>query len=326
MSHTPGKNTLAPDQEPGLEIKQDMALARLTTIGTGGKARLFIRVQTMTALKRLMPKLEQPWFVLGAGSNLLVSDREYPGTIIQLGQGFRRLIIGGGRILCGAAVPLSRLVNSAIDAGFPGFEELSGIPGTLGGAADMNAGTHLKEISELAHTLLMVDTGGKKHSFSSNQLQHLYRNSLAPLAGVVTAMTFLQQAEGHPDSQRRRAEMLTEQRRTKHPWRKRTFGSTFKNPPGRIAAELIDDAGLKDSSIGEARVSPVHANFIENLGNAASLDVLELIKYVRRTVQQRFGVNLEPEVRLLGFTEEELGELSPYALSLIDSHNGKNSL
>ncbi|MBN2288079.1 MAG: UDP-N-acetylmuramate dehydrogenase [Candidatus Glassbacteria bacterium] len=315
MHRTPEKIIRTLAREPGLVFTESMPLPRLTTIGTGGKTRLFVQVETLAALKKLMPELEPPWFVLGAGSNLLVSDREFPGVIIRLGRGFRRLRRTGERLSCGAAVALPRLVAAAVDAGFAGFEELSGIPGTLGGAAAMNAGTHLKQLGDLAHRLWMVDTAGVWQSFSRQALRHDYRSSLAPAAGVVTAMTFLRLAGGDPEAQHQRAALLDGQRKVKHPWRRRTFGSTFKNPPGEVAARLIDRAGLKGTCIGGARVSPVHANFIENTGEATSLDVLELIKHVRSEVQRRFGVSLEPEVRLLGFTERELGELAPLAVS-----------
>ncbi len=313
MSPTPEKLIRALAGEPGLDFKKNMPLSRLTTIGTGGTARLYVVVETLRALKKLLPNVEEPWFVLGAGSNLLVSDREFPGVIIKLGRGFRRIRQNGDCLFCGAAVALSRLVTRAIEAGFGGFEEMSGIPGTLGGAAAMSAGTQLKEIGDLAHRLWMVDTEGNRRVFRKEELRHNYRKSLAPVAGVATAMTFLRQPGGDPGAQAERSRLLIDQRKIKHPWGKHTFGSTFKNPPGEIAARLIDRAGLKGLRIGGARVSPAHANFIENTGNASSLEVLELIKRIRQVVHQRFGVSLEPEVRLLGFTTRELGDLAPYA-------------
>jgi len=318
LSRAPEKLLHALAREPGLEIKKNMPLSSLTTIRTGGTTRLYVVVETLKALKKLMPNLEEPWFVLGSGSNLLVCDREFPGTIIHLGRGFSRLRLVGDRLVCGAAAPLSRLVTRAIEAGFSGFEEMSGIPGTAGGAAAMNAGTNLKEIGDLVQTLWMVDTGGNRRGFGKKDLRRNYRRTLAPVAGVITAMTFTGRPEGDPKARRRRARLLIDQRKTKHPWRERTFGSTFKNPPGRIAGRLIDRAGLKGACIGGARVSPVHSNFIENTGGALSLEVLELIKHVRQTVHRRFGVSLEPEVRLLGFSEEELGELAPYALTRLE--------
>ena len=325
MSLTPGKLIRALSGEPGFDFKKNMPLSRLTTIGTGGAARLYVVVETSRVLKKLLANVEKPWFVLGAGSNLLVSDREFPGVIIRLGRGFRRIRQNGDRLFCGAAVFLWRLVTRAIEAGFGGFEEMIGIPGTLGGAAAMNAGTQLKEIGDLAHRLWMVDTEGNRRVFRKEELRHNYRRSLAPVAGVVTAMTFLRQPGGDPGAQAERARLLTEQRKIKHPWRKHTFGSTFKNPPGEVAARLIDRVGLKGMRIGGARVSPMHANFIENTGNAGSLEVLELIKHVRQVVHQRFGVSLEPEVRLVGFTARELGDLAPYAPFRLKPGDNKGS-
>ena len=301
----------------GLEIEEFFPLSGLTTIGTGGRARWYATVERMSALKELMSLLDKPWFILGGGSNLLISDRDFPGLIIHLGRAFRRLSLEGDRLVCGAAVPLSRLMRRAIDSAFPGFEELSGVPGTVGGAAAMNAGTHIRELGDLIESLHLVDSTGSEQVFPAAELVRSYRKSLAPVPGVITSLTFLRGPDGDPVSQAKRARFLSEQRMEKHPWRARTFGSTFKNPEGQIAAKLIDQAGLKGTRIGGARVSPVHANFIENDKGARALDILALIVLVRAQVREKFGVNLEPEVRLLGFTAEELGELAPYAVSKI---------
>lgn len=303
----------------GLEVRECYPLSGLTTIGTGGRARWFAEVDRVTGLKSLMAALDMPWFVLGGGSNLLISDRDFPGLIIHLGRGFRHLSIRNDRIICGAAVPLSQLVRRAVDGAFPGFEELSGIPGTVGGAASMNAGTHLKDLGGLIERLRLVDVTGRARVFQSGGLKRGYRNSLAPVPGVVTSLTFIRGPGGDPAIQAERAFQLADQRRVKHPWGARTFGSTFKNPEGLIAAKLIDQSGLKGMRIGGARVSPVHANFIENDRGARALDILELIRTVRARVREKFGVSLEPEVRLLGFTGKELGDLAPYAVSTIKS-------
>ncbi|MEA2062424.1 MAG: UDP-N-acetylmuramate dehydrogenase [Gemmatimonadota bacterium] len=302
-------------RQGGLKVTRNVPLSRLTTIGTGGTASLHVRVDTLKALKELMPCLGNKWFVLGAGSNLLISDRPFNGVIVQLGKGFRSLRLRAGSLVCGAAIPLSRLVNKAILAGFSRFEELSGIPGTVGGAAAMNAGTHVQDLGGLTSRLWMVDMDGNKRSFTKINLVRGYRRSLAPVAGIVTAMTFRPCLPLGADksSMAGRAAQLAAERRKKHPWQARTFGSTFKNPPGETAGLLIERAGLKGFRIGGARVSTVHANFIENVSSATSTDVLELIKNIHRTVRERFDVSLEPEVRLLGFAREELGELAGFA-------------
>jgi len=296
---------------PGLEFQENFSLSRLTSIGTGGRARVLVIVQSSSALKKLMPLISGPWFVLGSGTNILISDRDFPGAIIRLGRSFNRLRLEGDKITCGAAVLLARLVRKAVKASFAGFEELSGVPGSVGGAAAMNAGTNIKEIGDLVHTLRMVDTMGKSWLFRKEQLRKNYRMSLAPMPGVITSLTFIRAPGGNPESQAERAKFLSGQRKLKHPWQEKTFGSTFKNPPGRFAARLIDEAGLKGLRLGGARVSPVHANFIENKEEASALDILELIKQVRRVVRERFGMTLELEVRLVGFTSLELGELAP---------------
>lgn len=313
---------LAPGAVPaGLELHERYPLAPLTTIGTGGRARWYALAQDEAALVALMPRLRGPWFVLGSGSNLLIADRDFPGVVIRLGKNFRRLRSEGGALRCGAAVKLSRLVERAIGAEMSGFEELSGIPGTVGGAATMNAGTHLRELGDLVHTLTVIDMQGRRRLFREQALQRGYRRSLSPVRGAITSLTFLRTGGGDSQAQAARSAELIGQRQAKHPWQERTFGSTFKNPPGEIAARLIDRAGLKGLQRGGARVSPKHANFIENFSSAGALDILELIRTIRQEVRERFGITLEPEVRLLGFSREELGELAPYAPQIDSNHS-----
>ena len=300
----------------GLMLKRDFPLSRLTSIGTGGPAKLYVAVESMRALRRLMGVIEKPYFVMGSGTNLLLSDRPFDGTIVRLGKAFGRIRLSGERITAGAAARLGRLVDTAIEAAFPGFEELAGVPGSVGGAAAMNAGTHIVEIGDLVEKLVMVDTQGTRREFSRDELARGYRSPLAPAPGVVTSLSFVRGDGGDPARQRERARELSEGRKIKHPWRARTFGSTFKNPPGQIAARLIDSAGLKGTTVGGARVSPVHANFIENHAGATSRDIIELIQLVRARVSESSGVMLEPEVQLVGFTSSELSDLAPYARTL----------
>ena len=317
MNKEPEKIADSLSEINGLEIKKNYSLSRLTSIGTGGRAKIYLSVARVGVLRKAMKLIRGPFFVLGSGTNLLVSDRDFPGVIIHLGGGFRRLRLKGNKLTCGAAVPLARLVQKAIENSFAGFEELTGIPGSVGGAAAMNAGTHITELGDLVETLWLVDTAGIRHAFRGGAIRKKYRSSLAPVPGVITSLSFRRLPGADPRVQTKRAESLAGERKLKQPWRERTFGSTFKNPPGKIAAELIDKAGLKGFRIGGARVSPLHAQFIENDRGASALDILQLVKHVRRVVGERYGVPLEPEVRLVGFTAEELGDLEPYAVSTI---------
>ena len=305
----------------GLKLEMDYPLSRLTSVGTGGVARLFAAVDKVGALCELVRILEKPFFIMGSGTNLLLSDRAFEGTIVRLGNSFGRIREQGRVISAGAAASLGRLVHKAVEQGFPGFEELAGVPGSVGGAASMNAGTHIVELGDLLEKLMIVDMDGQRRVFARSELVPGYRCSLAPVPGVITSLSFRKGENGNPASQRERARELSEGRRLKHPWRARTFGSTFKNPPGQIAAKLIDRAGLKGTVIGGARISPVHANFIENHNGASSLDIVELIKLVRERVSQDSGITLEPEVRLVGFTGEELGELASLAVNAINKKN-----
>ncbi len=303
----------------GLTLERDCPLSRLTSIGTGGVARLLVKAEKVNALCELVKILEPPFFIMGSGTNLLLSDRPFEGTVVRLGGALGRIRQAGEVLSAGAAASLGRLVHRAIEQDFAGFEELSGVPGSVGGAAAMNAGAHSVALGDLVEKLVMVDLSGARRVFSHSELTPGYRSSLAPVPGVITSLSFRRGVKrGNPLVQRRRARQLSEGRKLKHPWRARTFGSTFKNPPGMIAARLIDQAGLKGTVIGGARVSPVHANFIENHNGAASLDILELIKLVRDRVRRESGVTLEPEVRLVGFTAGELGELASCAVNVIE--------
>ena len=266
----------------GLELKENYPISRLTSIGTGGLARIYAQIERVSALCRLMELVEGPYFILGSGTNLLISDRDFPGVIIHLGTSFRRLRLCCEKISCGAAVELSRLVELAVENSFDGFEELSGVPGSAGGAAAMNAGTHIQELGDLIDSLALVDNHGRRRIFRSDKLVKRYRTTLAPVAGVITSLSFVRRPGGDPVRQAARAAELVNGRKLKHPWREKTFGSTFKNPPGQIAAKLIDGASLKGLRVGGARVSPVHANFIENHDQATALDIVELIRQVRR--------------------------------------------
>ncbi len=308
-------------QTGGLTLERDYPLSRLTSVGTGGVARIYVKVEKVSALCELLKILEPPFFFMGSGTNLLLSDRAFEGTIVRLGNSFGRIRQNGDVITSGATASLGRLVRRAIELGFPGFEELAGVPGSVGGAAAMNAGTHIVELGDLVEKLTMVDMDGRRRVFGSSELLHNYRSSLAPLPGVITSLGFRKGESGNPSVQRERASELSEGRKLKHPWRARTFGSTFKNPPGMIAAKLIDAAGIKGTVLGGARISPVHANFIENHDGASSQDIVELIKLVRDRVKRESGITLEPEVRLVGFTSGELEELTPFAINVINQKN-----
>ncbi len=308
------------DTTGGITLERDYPLSRLTSVGTGGVARAYVAARKVSALRELVKILEPPFFIMGSGTNLLLSDRPFPGTIIRLGSSFGGIRHSGETITAGAAASLGRLVHRAIEQGFAGFEELAGVPGSVGGAAAMNAGTHIVELGDLVDKLMMVDMDGKSRTFGQGELALSYRKSLSPVPGVITSLSFRRGSTGgNPVAQRKRASQLSEGRKIKHPWRARTFGSTFKNPPGMIAARLVDEAGLKGTVIGGARVSPLHANFIENHNGATSLDIVELIRLVRDSVKKQCGVTLEPEVRLVGFTSEELAELAPCAVNTIEN-------
>jgi UDP-N-acetylmuramate dehydrogenase len=287
-------------------------MAPFTTIGTGGLAGLLITVATPEALVetlRLAESCACSWAGMGAGSNLLVADRGYPGVLIKLDDDFHYVegLSGGSedegarvRITAGGGAYLSRLSAVAAEAGLSGLEAACGIPGSVGGGVAMNAGAYGWTLAEVVDEVEVASASGVRW-IPANALEWGYRNCRLPEGSVVTAVR-LSLTRGDPDAILARHRSLLRKRRTTQPRAVRTFGSTFKNPPGERAGRLLEDAGLKGVRRGGAEVSNVHANFIVNLGDATTTDVLVLMTLMRQGVERNSGVSLEPEVRLLGAT------------------------
>ncbi|MFN2431282.1 MAG: UDP-N-acetylmuramate dehydrogenase [Gemmatimonadota bacterium] len=304
-----------------------MELAPYTYIRIGGRAEAFWEVRSLEDLRQALAwrrEREIPeCLVLGGGANLLVNDeRTYP-LVIKLERELGALREEPGRIVAQAGVYLSRLVREGVRAGWGGVERLAGIPGTLGGAVAMNAGIPSFEIFDLVQEVRGVDERGADVRFTPAELRPGYRQGNVP-EGVVVTEVVLARGAGDPRAMAAAARELKEQRRAKQPLQFPSFGSTFVNPgprPGNgdapgapadvgwgasAAGALLERAGLKGARRGDAQLSEMHANFVVNLGRARSRDVLDLMVLARRTVAERFGVWLEPEVRLAGFSPEDL--------------------
>ena len=315
---------------PGLRVWEKAPLAPFTTIGTGGSAALLLSAVTpegLIGVLRYLGDSETPWFCLGGGSNLLVADRGYPGVVLKLDEGFQYVeglpskgaVCGGGPIetvseagepqqtvstggrvmlVAGAGAFLARLATVAAEVGLSGLEWACGIPGTLGGAVAMNAGAHGVSLSEIVDAIELTSNEGLRW-IPRESLDFTYRYCALPAGSVVTAVRLrLSPGDSGEILQRHRA--LLRARRATQPRGSRTFGSAFKNPQGDSAGRLLDSAGLKGLRHGGAEISTVHANFIVNLGDASSGDVLYLMGLMRETVLRSCGVPLEPEVKLLG--------------------------
>jgi UDP-N-acetylmuramate dehydrogenase len=291
---------------PG-RVSPNIPLAPLTTFKIGGKADWLVRIEKETELISLLPKLTErqvPWQILGRGSNLLVSDRGVRGVVLQLvpcGEPRRVRTRKNNRLLLelGSGMTVAGLIRWAIKNGLSGSEFLAGIPGSLGGAWAMNAGSHGQEIKDLTEYLEVFSPEGRIIKKRKRELRFGYR-SLELEPGEIILSGGLLLKKGDPAAVRREVRRLWAQRRAGQPLDLPSCGSVFRNPPGDFAGRLIEKAGLKGLQKGGAQISERHANFIVNKGGARASEVLHLINRIRFQVWKKFGVLLEPEVRLWG--------------------------
>jgi UDP-N-acetylmuramate dehydrogenase len=295
--------------------ERDYPLARLTTVRTGGPADWFARVGSTERLAELLAWAEWSGIevgVVGSGSNLLIADEGFRGLVLKLDEGLATIERDGERVLCGGGARLPQASARAARWGLTGLEFGVNIPGTVGGAVKMNANAYG---GELGRVLEWVDvaTPGASERRMPDQLGFEYRRSnLRPREIVARASFKLERAD--PDDVKATLSRMREQRKAAQPSGIKTFGSTFKNPDdpraeGRTAGMLLEGAGCRGLRVGGARFSTKHANFVENMGDATTADVLALMAEGRRRVRERFGVELEAEVQLLGDQSTE-GALS----------------
>ena len=294
----------------GVRVWKDAPLAPFTTIGTGGKAKLLVTAADTAGVVAALKILEAhgvPWFCLGAGSDLLVADEGYPGVALKLDQGFQyveglptepRRDCGPVVITVGAGVYLARLAAVTAEAGLAGLEFACGIPGSVGGGVAMNAGAYGRSLVDVVREVELAGAEGARW-IRAEELQWRYRCCSLPKEMVVTAVR-LELTPGDCTELLECNRVTLRKRRSVQPQGVRTFGSTFKNPSGGAAGRLLDAAGLKGERRGGAEVSSIHANFLVNLGDASTSDVVALMCEMRERVHQTCGVLLEPEVRLVG--------------------------
>ena len=281
----------------------DEPLSRHTTFEIGGPADLFVIPETAEEVREVVSACraaEVPYFVLGNGSDLLVSDEGYRGVIVCLADGFTNVSVEGTEITCQAGVSLREASEMACELGLSGLEFACGIPGTIGGACFMNAGAYDGCIADVLKSVRVVMPDGSVETIGVEDLALGYRASRVRDEGmVVLSATFALRA-ADPAEIRAKMDDLTERRESKQPLDKPSAGSTFKRPEGFFAGKLIMDAGLQGYQVGGAAVSKKHAGFVVNLGGATAADVHAVIEHVQDEVERQFGVRLEPEVRFLG--------------------------
>jgi UDP-N-acetylmuramate dehydrogenase len=286
--------------KPRGRLAADAPLGPQTWFGTGGPAEVLFRpadTEDLAAFLKALPR-DVRVTVLGVGSNLLVRDGGVKGVVVRLMRGFTGVAVEGHELLAGAGAPDLNVALTAREHALAGLEFLSGIPGTVGGAVAMNAGAYGGELAEVLISAEAVDRAGKVHRVSASELGFSYRHSKAPADWIFTSARLRARPGDQLVIARRIAEI--DAVRTESQPRSRTGGSTFVNPPGHKAWELIDQAGCRGLRIGEAQVSEKHCNFLINLGAATATDLEELGEEVRRRVLEKSGIRLEWEIRRLG--------------------------
>jgi UDP-N-acetylenolpyruvoylglucosamine reductase len=285
-----------------MKLDERVGLARLTTIGTGGPARWFAKPGSVGELHELLRWAQAEDHgveTIGLGSNVLVHDEGVDALVLKLTGSLAEARVEGTTLVAGGGATNAVCLHRARDAGLAGFEFAAAIPGTIGGGVRMNAGAWGCEFREVLVDATVVDAN-ESRILTAAELDLAYRRSaLGP--GEVVAQARLALEVRDPAEIKASVAALLEQRRSTQPTNKRTFGSVFKNPSSQLGAgRAIERSGLKGYQIGGARISPVHANFIENAGGATSADALALMAEARKRVHERFGVELEHEVRFLG--------------------------
>jgi len=284
-----------------LAIKKNEPLSRHTSFGVGGPARYYIEADSIDSLKEIFSYCKDrktEWMIIGAGTNILVSDAGYDGCIIRLTADFDAIRFEPDGPRAGAGAGLALLIATSAERGFAGLEGLAGIPGTVGGALAMNAGGKYGCIGDFVSSVCCLSEEKGAFRLSREQIQFGYRRSSLERHVVVSADFALKKDD--PETIKEKMRRIILEKSQHQPLGQMSAGCIFKNPPGRRAGELIEEAGLKGARVGGAYVSQRHANFIINNGNASADDIFGLIHLIQEKVGARFGIDLELEVKVIG--------------------------
>jgi len=275
-------------------------MAAHTTLGVGGPARWFFRPADRAALIAAVQACPADVVILplGRGSNMLVPDTGFDGFVVDLSD-LNEIAFEACTVSAGAGVRMSRFARHCADQGLTGCEFMATVPGDIGGGVAMNAGCFSQQVSDVLTAITVVLRDGSVIDLDAADLNLRYRHSDLPVGSLIVSATFTLQT-AHPEQIRERMRSMRSRRSSTQPLAQPNCGSVFKNPPGDHAARLIEAAGMKGFQIGGARISDQHANFIVNEGEASSADIVALIRRAQAAVQQHSGIELEPEVRLIG--------------------------
>lgn len=278
-------------------------LKTYTTFGIGGPADVLAKPRSIDELEKLLKFNHEnniETFVMGKGSNLLVSDKGIRGCVIVLADNFDDIKIDGDYLTALAGTSLNKASLAAIDASLAGMEEISGIPGSVGGAVAMNAGAYGGEIKDVAVEIKAFDFEGNLHTFENNEMNFSYRHSRIFDDNLIVVSAKFKLENGDKDSIKEKYLDYTNRRQTKQPLDKKSAGSTFKRPEGSYASKLIDECGLRGFREGDCQVSEKHCGFIINRDKATCKDMLSFINHVSSIVKEKTGFVLEREVKLVG--------------------------
>ena len=281
----------------------DEPMSRHTTFRVGGPADFFVTPKAKEEVRdviRICKEAGMPYYIIGNGSNLLVSDAGYRGVIVQIYKEMNEVSVEGDLVKAQAGALLSGIAAKALAAELTGFEFASGIPGTIGGACVMNAGAYGGEMKDVLESVTVLTGEGEIIELGRNELELGYRTSVIAKKGYIVLGAVLKLERGDGEKIKTYMDELKEKRVTKQPLEYPSAGSTFKRPEGYFAGKLIEDAGLRGFQVGGAQVSEKHCGFVINRDHATAADIMELMRQVQIRVKENSGVDLEPEVKRLG--------------------------
>lgn len=286
------------------KVLENEALARYTTMKIGGPADILIVPSSVAGVENtldLVKKYNTKWTAIGRGSNLLVSDKGIEGVVIRLGEGLDHLEVEGTTVRVGGGYPLIKLSTLLSRQGLAGLEFASGIPGSVGGAVYMNAGAHKSDMSEILMSARIMFEDGTMKWLTKEEMGFSYRTSVLQTKrpGIVVEAK-LQLKEGNREEIVGVMQKNKDYRRETQPWNHPCAGSIFRNPLPNFVGDLVEKAGLRGHQIGGAKISEMHGNFIVNAGSASAQDVLDLIAFVKKTIKEKFGVDMHTEVEIIG--------------------------
>ncbi len=286
----------------GIEYSTNEVMKNHTTFKIGGPVKCMVFPKTVHEIQMILEFVKKNkinFMTIGKGSNLLFDDAGYDGVIIKIADNYAKYHIEDNVIVVEAGISMNNLANILADKGLTGFEPLSGIPGTIGGAIMMNAGAYEAEISEFVEEVTLLDENNNVVVYACKDMQFSYRRSVLTNTKMIVLQVKLRFSKDLPSNIKKRIDEYSERRAARQPLEFGSAGSMFKRPTGYFAGKLIDDAGLRGFAINDAQVSEKHAGFIINKGNATFDDVMQLVKYVQKIVFDKFNVMLEQEVKVI---------------------------